>query len=102
MIWETQRAGAVTELGETSARPPRERIRRPGNGRPPVARQEPPAPAAPPPLAPLFRPPARNRPSRQAQNQPAGAPREEHATFTSRVNLVMVPVVVRDKQGNVG
>src|SRR5271157_911427 len=33
------------------------------------------------------------------QNQPEISTREEKATFTSHVNLVMVPVVVRDKQG---
>jgi len=101
MIWETQRAGAVTELGETSARPAAGTNQAVPATPPPVARQEPPAPAAPPPLAPL--PATRQEPAVSAgpQNQPAGAPREEHATFTSRVNLVMVPVVVRDKQGNV-
>jgi VWFA-related protein len=35
------------------------------------------------------------------QNQPEISTREEKATFTSHVNLVMVPVVVRDKQGRV-
>jgi VWFA-related protein len=34
------------------------------------------------------------------QNQPEISTREEKATFTSHVNLVMVPVVVRDKQGH--
>jgi len=33
------------------------------------------------------------------QSQPEITIREEKATFTSHVNLVMVPVVVRDKQG---
>ncbi len=33
------------------------------------------------------------------QSQPEISIREEKATFTSHVNLVMVPVVVRDKQG---
>jgi VWFA-related protein len=47
-----------------------------------VSGQQPAAPAAP-------------------QNQPEISTREEHATFTSHVNLVMVPVVVRDKQGKV-
>jgi len=46
------------------------------------AGQEPAAPAAP-------------------QNQPEISTHEEKATFTTRVNLVMVPVVVRDKQGRV-
>jgi VWFA-related protein len=35
------------------------------------------------------------------QDQPEVSTREEKATFTSHVNLVMVPVVVRDKQGHV-
>jgi len=36
------------------------------------------------------------------RRKPAGDQhREEKATFTSHVNLVMVPVVVRDKQGRV-
>ena len=34
-------------------------------------------------------------------NQPDISTREEKATFSARVNLVMVPVVVRDKQGRV-
>jgi VWFA-related protein len=34
------------------------------------------------------------------QDQPEVSTREEKATFTSHVNLVMVPVVVRDKQGH--
>jgi VWFA-related protein len=34
------------------------------------------------------------------QDQPEVSIREEKATFTSHVNLVMVPVVVRDKQGH--
>ena len=101
MIWETQRAGAVTELGETSARPAAGTNQAVPATPPPVARQEPPAPSAPPPLAPL--PATRQEPAVSAapQSQPAVSVREEHATFTSRVNLVMVPVVVRDKQGNV-
>jgi VWFA-related protein len=33
------------------------------------------------------------------KDQPEISAREEKATFTSRVNLVMVPVVVRDRQG---
>lgn len=34
------------------------------------------------------------------QNQPEVVTRDEKVTFTSHVNLVMVPVVVRDKQGH--
>ncbi|HEY9140859.1 MAG TPA: VWA domain-containing protein [Bryobacteraceae bacterium] len=88
MFWETLGVGAVTELGETSERP--------AAGTNLAAVGPPPVVAAPPPAA-------RQEPAVSAtpQNQPAVAAREEHATFTSRVNLVMVPVVVRDKQGNV-
>jgi len=35
------------------------------------------------------------------QNEPEISTSEEHATFTSHVNLVLVPVVVRDRQGKV-
>ncbi|HEY1221247.1 MAG: VWA domain-containing protein [Bryobacteraceae bacterium] len=35
------------------------------------------------------------------QNQPEISMREEKATFSARVNLVTVPVVVRDKQGRI-
>ncbi|MFZ0935782.1 MAG: VWA domain-containing protein [Bryobacteraceae bacterium] len=38
-------------------------------------------------------------PAAAVQNQPEISTREEPAKFTSRVNLVMVPVVVRDNQG---
>jgi VWFA-related protein len=40
-------------------------------------------------------------PSGAQNDEPEVTTREEKATFTSHVNLVMVPVVVRDKQGNV-
>ena len=42
-------------------------------------------------------PPAASAP---AKDQPEVTTREEKATFTSHVSLVMVPVVVRDKQGH--
>jgi VWFA-related protein len=42
-------------------------------------------------------PPAASPPPK---DQPEVSIREEKATFTSHVNLVMVPVVVRDKQGH--
>jgi VWFA-related protein len=47
--------------------------------------------------------PAGQQPSGAAapQNQPEISAQEEKPTFTTRVNLVMVPVVVRDKQGAV-
>lgn len=40
-------------------------------------------------------------PSVTPQDQPEISTHEEKATFTSHVNLVMVPVAVRDKQGHV-
>ena len=49
------------------------------------------------PLAGGQAPPASAAP----QNQPEISINEEKVTFTSHVNLVMVPVVVRDKQGKV-
>jgi len=113
MIWETQRAGAATELGGTATHPAAG-TNPAAAAQPPVAREELAVPATPPPVArmepavavapaapPL--PAARQEPAVSAapQSQPAVSAREEHATFTTRVNLVMVPVVVRDKQGNV-
>jgi hypothetical protein len=81
MFWETQGVGVVTELGETSTRPAAGTNL--ATAAPPLAaRQEPAVSPAP-------------------QNQPAIGAHEEHATFTTRVNLVMVPVAVRDKQGHV-
>jgi len=43
--------------------------------------------------------PARNPPA-AVQNAPEMSTRDEQASFKSKVNLVMVPVVVRDVQGN--
>jgi len=54
-----------------------------------AAQQAPPPPAA----APAAPPPAN-------PNAPETTTREEPATFKAHVNLVMVPVVVRDKQGH--
>jgi len=85
MIWETQGASAVIELGETSARPAagtNQAVPAPPTVVPPPTRQEPAVPAAP-------------------QSQPAVSAHAEPATFRTRVNLVTVPVVVRDKQGRV-
>jgi len=39
--------------------------------------------------------------SAEPPDQPEVSAREEKATFTAHVNLVMVPVVVRDKQGHI-
>jgi VWFA-related protein len=39
--------------------------------------------------------------SAEPPDQPEVSAREERATFTAHVNLVMVPVVVRDKQGHI-
>ncbi|MGB9457289.1 MAG: VWA domain-containing protein [Bryobacteraceae bacterium] len=88
MVWETLGVGAVTAPVGTSTPP--------AAGTNLAAVVPPPAVAAPPPAG-------RQEPavSAKPQNQPSVAAREEHATFTSRVNLVMVPVVVRDKQGHV-
>ena len=57
-----------------------------------AAQQPPPQQTPPPQQAPT--PPAAANP-----NAPETTTREEPATFKSHVNLVMVPVVVRDKQG---
>jgi VWFA-related protein len=58
------------------------------NQQPPVASPAPPNPQLP------ANPPAAN------PNAPETLTRDEPATFKARVNLVMVPVVVRDKQGH--
>jgi VWFA-related protein len=55
-----------------------------------VAAQTPPAPQAPPPAAPA---------AGAAKPQTEMATKDEPALFKARVNLVQVPVVVRDKQG---
>ena len=95
MFWETQAVGAVTELGETSTRPTAGTNPAPA-APPPAAHQETAVSVAPPPAA-------RQEPAVPAapQSQPVVGAHEEPAAFTTRVNLVMVPVVVRDRQGRV-
>ena len=99
MIWETQAAGAVTELAGASM-PPATATHQTAVAAPQAAIEEPAASVAPQ-RQPV--PAAHEEPvaSVAPQNQPEPAAHEEPATFTTRVNLVMVPVVIRDRQGRV-
>ena len=58
------------------------------------------APPPPPPAAPGTQTPNNPAPPPANPNAPETTTRDEPATFKARVNLVMVPVVVRDKQGH--